>query len=157
MNCLSLNRKSVSQFLKQVRKRKDINQTIRIITLCLGSETWAPSKVNEKTVEHPRNGYHIENSLIGKYDGPWDFPWDRPFGSDLGKGFLHAYLPGRHHTFKIKETTFYGHEMRTDPWDRPMGALIAPTNCGYDSPHDSTCLAHYLLVGLTVLNRFLTV
>ena len=90
-------------------------------------------------VGHPTVSYHIQHSLIGKQDGEF--------------GFLHVYLPGRHHTFKIKETTFYGHEMRTDPYE--MGALVAPTNCGYNSPHDSTCLAHYLLAGLKILRIFI--
>ena len=55
---------------------------------------------------------------------------------------LHTFLPGRQHTFKIKGTTFAGHEQL-------RATLMGPTNCGQaDSVHDSTCLTHFLLVGL---------
>ena len=70
--------------------------------------------------------YHVENSFFAHKNGE--------------TGLLHALGPGRHHTFRIKGTTFAGSGQH---WN--TGALLAPQHCGLDNPYDSTCLVHYLL------------
>ena len=53
---------------------------------------------------------------------------------------LHALAPGRHHTFRIKDTVFAGSGQHYN-----TGALLSPQHCGLDNPNDSTCHVHILL------------
>ena len=91
--------------------------------------------------------YHVEDSFFAHKPGIFsinssksDFPGEY--------GMLHALAPGRHHTFRIKDTVFAGSGQHPN-----RGALEAPQHCGVErpdherlkNPNDSTCHVHFLL------------